>query len=215
MRETRVLCFGDSNTWGFDPASGDRFPKNIRWVGRLANLLGDDFDLISEGLNGRTAAGPEPVMRLNSAYDDLTVALRSHKPIDHVVLMLGTNDFKRRFARSENDIATGLGQLIDLVLKSDEVVGKPSTRLTLVAPLSIRLDGSLDPAQAESRTAEFKDAVGVSERLPNVLADLAKDRGCAFLDPNETLKSSERDAIHWEAETHEAFADLLAGRLST
>lgn len=215
MRETRVLCFGDSNTWGFDPASGDRFPKNIRWVGRLANLLGDDFDVISEGLNGRTAAGPDPVMRLNSAYDDLTVALRSHKPIDHVVLMLGTNDFKRRFARSENDIATGLGQLVDLALKSGEVVGKPSQRLTLVAPLSIRLDGSLDPAQAESRTAEFKDAVGVSERLPNVLADLAKDRGCAFLDPNETLKSSERDAIHWEAETHEAFADLLAGRLST
>lgn len=215
MRETRVLCFGDSNTWGFDPASGDRFPKNIRWVGRLASLLGDDFDVISEGLNGRTAAGPEPVMRLNSAYDDLTVALRSHKPIDHVVLMLGTNDFKRRFARSENDIATGLGQLIDLVLKSDEVVGKPSTRLTLVAPLSIRLDGALDPTQAENRTAEFKDAVGVSERLPKVLADLAKDRGCAFLNPNETLKSSERDAIHWEAETHEEFADLLAGRIST
>lgn len=213
MRETRVLCFGDSNTWGFDPASGDRFPKNIRWVGRLATLLGDDFDVISEGLNGRTAAGPEPVMRLNSAYDDLTVALRSHKPIDHVVLMLGTNDFKRRFARSENDIATGLGQLVDLALKSDEVVGKPSQRLTLVAPLSIRLDGSLDPAQAESRSAEFKDAVGVSERLPNVLADLAKDRGCAFLDPNETLKSSERDAIHWEAETHEAFAHLLANLL--
>ena len=215
MRETRVLCFGDSNTWGFDPASGDRFPKNIRWVGHLATLLGDDFDVISEGLNGRTAAGPEPVMRLNSAYDDLTVALRSHKPIDHVVLMLGTNDFKRRFARSENDLATGLGQLIDLVLKSDEVVGEPSTRLTLVAPLPIRLDGALDPTQAENRTAEFKDAVGVSERLPKVLADLAKDRGCAFLDPNETLKSSERDAIHWEAETHEEFADLLAGRIST
>lgn len=213
MKEKRVLCFGDSNTWGFDPATGDRFPKNIRWVGRLVHLLGEDFDVVSEGLNGRTAAGPDPVMRLNSAYDDLTVALRSHKPIDHVVLMLGTNDFKRRFARSENDIATGLGQLIDLVLKSDEVVGKPSQRLTLVAPLSIRLDGTLDPAQAESRTVEFKDAVGVSERLPNVLVDLAKDRRCAFLDPNETLKSSERDAIHWDAETHAAFAQILVAHL--
>jgi lysophospholipase L1-like esterase len=214
MAEKRVLCFGDSNTWGFDPTSGNRFPQDVRWVGRLATHLGAGYDVVSEGLNGRCATGPDPVMRLNSAYDDLVVALRSHKPIDHVVLMLGTNDFKRRFALSENDIATGLGHLVDLILKSDEVLGEAPDRLILVAPLSIRLEGALLPSEAERRTAEFKDAVGVSERLPAALEALANERGCAFLNPNESLKASELDAIHWDADTHAGFADILAKRLT-
>ncbi|MEE2945109.1 MAG: GDSL-type esterase/lipase family protein [Pseudomonadota bacterium] len=213
MTEKRVLCFGDSNTWGFDPATGQRYPKEVRWVGRLSGLLGADFDVISEGLNGRCATGPDPVMRLNSAYDDLEVALRTHMPIEHVVMMLGTNDFKRRFALSERDIITGLGHLVDLILKSDELVGRGANRLILVAPLAINLDGALDPAQAEHRALDFKDAVDVSKRLPAQIKHLAQERGCTFVDPNETLKSSELDAIHWDAETHADFAEMLAQRL--
>ncbi|SHH72405.1 GDSL-type esterase/lipase family protein [Cognatishimia maritima] len=213
MTEKRVLCFGDSNTWGSIPATGKRHPRGVRWVSRLGQVLGEEWDVVSEGLSGRTATGLDPVMRLNSAYDDLSVALRSHKPIDHVVLMLGTNDFKRRFGLSEFDIAAGLAHLIDLVLKSDEVVGDDASRLILVAPLSIRLDGALDPDQRDRRRLEFSDAVGISERLPSRLALLAEEKGCAFLDPNATLQASEVDAIHWDAETHIAFAELVASQL--
>lgn len=211
--EKRVLCFGDSNTWGSVPVTGQRYPRDVRWVGRLGGLLGPDYDVVSEGLSGRTAVGPDPVMRLNSAYDDLQVALRSHKPVHHVVLMLGTNDFKRRFGLSEFDITNGLAHLVQLILRSSEVVAGSAARLILVAPLTVRLDGALAEKERRKRLLDFSDGVEVSQRLPACLQKLAEDTGCAFLDPNETLQASEADAIHWEAETHVGFADLVAQKI--
>lgn len=39
----RILCYGDSNTWGYNAETGDRFPDNVRWTGVLQNLLGPAF----------------------------------------------------------------------------------------------------------------------------------------------------------------------------
>lgn len=56
----RIVCFGDSNTWGYDPVSGKRFDEDTRWTGRLQKLLGEDYCVIEEGQNGRTIASPDP-----------------------------------------------------------------------------------------------------------------------------------------------------------
>ena len=32
----RILCFGDSNTWGFAPKDGYRFDENTRWTGPVS-----------------------------------------------------------------------------------------------------------------------------------------------------------------------------------
>ena len=34
-----VVCFGDSNTWGFDPETKERFPLDVRWTGVLAKRV--------------------------------------------------------------------------------------------------------------------------------------------------------------------------------
>ena len=56
-----VLCFGDSNTWGYDPVSKQRFPNGVRWTGVLQAELGPGFRVIEEGLNGRTTVWEDPV----------------------------------------------------------------------------------------------------------------------------------------------------------
>lgn len=95
----RVLCFGDSNTWGYIPASGKRHPVGIRWTTLLQEKLGSDFEVIEEGLNSRTTDmnDPKHVGKNGLAY--LRPCLETHDPIDLIILMLGTNDMKERFNR--------------------------------------------------------------------------------------------------------------------
>ena len=94
----RIMCFGDSLTWGWIPVRDGsptlRYPFEQRWAGAMLNDLGPDYEVIEEGLSARTTDLDDPVdPRLNgSAY--LPSALASHLPLDLVIIMLGTNDPK-------------------------------------------------------------------------------------------------------------------------
>lgn len=48
----RILCFGDSNTWGYDGQTGLRFAEDVRWTGVLQSLLGPEYTVLEEGQNG-------------------------------------------------------------------------------------------------------------------------------------------------------------------
>ena len=100
-----VLCYGDSNTWGFDPATRTRFPPHVRWTGVLGQRLGDGYQVIEEGLNGRTTRWDDPIEPDRNGLAYLRPCVESHQPLDLIVIMLGTNDLKRRFDLSASDIA--------------------------------------------------------------------------------------------------------------
>ena len=106
-----VLCFGDSNTWGYDPDASlaspfpIRHPHDVRWTGVLARELGAGWRVIEEGQNGRTTVFEDPLTPHRKGLDYLPAALESHKPLDAVVLMLGTNDLKVIFSAPANQIA--------------------------------------------------------------------------------------------------------------
>ena len=89
-----ILCFGDSNTWGYEPLVARRYPADVRWPGVLQNSLGSDYRVIEEGLNGRTTFINEDERPLRSGSDVLPIILESHRPLNLVVVMLGTNDLK-------------------------------------------------------------------------------------------------------------------------
>ncbi len=116
MRE--VLCFGDSNTWGYDPVTRERFPGNVRWTGVLQAALGPGFRVIEEGLNGRTTVWEDPIEGDKMGKRHLPVCLASHAPLDLVIMMLGTNDTKKRYSAPSTDIAAGVGVLLDIVARS-------------------------------------------------------------------------------------------------
>src|SRR3990172_7397939 len=111
-----ILCYGDSNTWGYDPTTQDRFPRQVRWTGVLAQELGPEYYVIEEGLSGRTTVWDDPVEGLHkNGRTYLLPCLESHQPIDLILLMLGTNDLKMRFSVPAADIAASVGVLVDVI----------------------------------------------------------------------------------------------------
>ena len=111
----RILCFGDSNTWGY-AATGGRFEEDVRWPTRLGTLLGDGYAVIEEGFNGRTCVYDDPIeggYKSGLAY--LPPCVMTHTPLDLVVIMLGTNDCKKRFQMTPFTIGGGVTALIKAV----------------------------------------------------------------------------------------------------
>ncbi len=109
-----VLCFGDSNTWGYTPGTGQRLAVGIRWAGVLQNKLVGGFSVIEEGLNGRTTIFSDPDSPFRSGEDYLLPCLESHSPVDLVIIMLGTNDLKDKFGLRPEDIAAGMEKLLNI-----------------------------------------------------------------------------------------------------
>ena len=59
----RIVCFGDSNTWGYIPVTGERYDETIRWPARLQEMLGyERCTVVEEGLTGRTTVSAGPAM---------------------------------------------------------------------------------------------------------------------------------------------------------
>ena len=94
-REKSVLCFGDSNTWGYV----------------------DPYHVIEEGLNGRTTVFDEPFRDGRNARTTLLAVLETHAPLDLLIIMLGTNDLKHHLNVSASESARGLGCLLQIALK--------------------------------------------------------------------------------------------------
>jgi lysophospholipase L1-like esterase len=74
----RVLCYGDSNTWGFDPVSKKRIDYQERWTGLLQNELGEAYQVLEEGLNGRTTVWNDPIEGYKNGLEYLVPCIESH-----------------------------------------------------------------------------------------------------------------------------------------
>jgi len=202
-----ILCFGDSNTWGFNPANKGRFARNVRWTGVLQQELGSEYYIIiEEGCNGRTTVWDDPIEGYKNGRDYLVPCLASHRPIDAVVLMLGTNDLKKRFSLSAFDIAEGVGVLVGIVQKSDcGPDGRPPALLVLVPPPVARLTGF---------AGMFEDASEKSKHLSEQYQRMATEKGCQLMDTSEVVHSSTIDGIHFEAGEHKKLGLAVAARVS-
>ncbi len=188
-----ILCYGDSNTWGYNPITEDRYPLAARWVSVLAHELGSNYHVISEGLNGRTTVWPDPVEgEYKSGKTYLLPCLESHHPIDLMVLMLGTNDLKHRFGLSAWDIARAAGTLIELIFSTPWGPEGMPPQVLLLAPPPTCVAGAV-----------FADMfAGADEKSPDLgrcFAQIAREYECAFLDTATVIQSSRTDGIHLDA----------------
>ena len=112
---TTILCYGDSNTYGYNPVNGLRYPKDVRWTGVLQKLLGEQYAVIEEGCNGRTTVFEDIAEPWKAGLGYLKPCLNTHKPIDFVIMMLGSNDLKRMFHATAKEIADGAEQLVSII----------------------------------------------------------------------------------------------------
>lgn len=188
-----ILCYGDSNTWGYDPVSEDRYPLAQRWVSVLARELGPAYQVIPEGLNGRTTVWPDPVEgEYKSGKSYLLPCLESHHPIDLVVLMLGTNDLKHRFGLSAWDIARSAGTLVELIFLSPWGPEGMPPQVLLLAPPPTCVAGTVFEDM-------FAGADETSRDLGRCYRAIATEFDCEFLDTAAAIRSSPVDGIHLDA----------------
>jgi lysophospholipase L1-like esterase len=198
-----VLCYGDSNTWGYDPRNGSRYNASQRWTGILRAALGDGYTVIEEGLNGRTTVWDDPIEQHKNGAAYLPPCLETHKPLDLVILMLGTNDLKKRFSLSAYDIAAGADRLIQIIRMSrcSPTGGAPQILLLsppFVGPLSFPFDNMFEGAEAKSR------------QLKTHYMAVAKQNRCEFFDTAGLITPSLIDGIHFDAESHKMLGEALS-----
>jgi lysophospholipase L1-like esterase len=176
-----VVCFGDSNTWGYVPGSAaERYPRDVRWPGRLATALADVWEVIAEGLNGRTAAVESPVEEGRNGVAYLLPCLRSHKPLDAVVVYLGTNDVN--FLR-EDLVARSVGRLVRVARGSETGPGGGAPAVLVVCPPPF--DG---------------------HRLGPFYAEVCSELGCGLVDLDGVASYTALDPEHLDAAGHAAVA---------
>lgn len=211
----RILCYGDSNTWGCGPTlqpPAPRHPTDSRWPRVLGAELGPYCEVIEEGLNARTTDTQDPMQPLitgagvdGAAY--LPACLASHLPLDLVVIMLGTNDLKAHFARSPLRIALGAGRLLDIVQRIDGGIGtqysSPAVLLICPPPLG----------EMNFFADEFAGGHDKSRALPPAYAAVAKAAGALFLDAGTVVSTDGPDGLHLSAEAQIALGRAVAAML--
>ncbi len=217
MAERRVLCFGDSNTWGFVPVAtppSTRYARDLRWPQVMAAALGSGVTVIEEALNGRTTdlADPSNPLLGGAGLDGaafLPAALASHLPLDAVAIMLGTNDLKAQFDRPADRIALGAKRLLDIARTLDGGVGTayPNPRLLLICPPPL---GALSPHFAEM----FAGGIEKGRRLPPLYAAVAQAAGAAFLDAGSVIATDGVDGLHFSADTQRRLGLAVAEKVA-
>jgi lysophospholipase L1-like esterase len=200
MRE--ILCFGDSNTWGYDPVTKGRFPGDVRWTGVLQAALGPGFRVIEEGLNGRTTVWEDPVEGDKMGKRHLPSCLESQAPLDLVILMLGTNDTKKRYSAPPTDIAAGVGVLLDIVARSTAGRDGKAPPVLVVAPAPL--------TKLTEFAQMFEGGMEKSRALAPLYAELARARACPFFDAGKVISCSDLDGVHFEAAAHRALGEAVA-----
>jgi lysophospholipase L1-like esterase len=200
-----ILCFGDSNTWGYVPGRGERFPREMRWPGVLGRELGDGVLVIEEGQNGRTTVWDDPVEGHKNGLAYLVPCLESHRPLDLVIIMLGTNDLKARFSVPPFDIGWSVRSLLDAVRRSGAGRdGKPPGTL-LVAPPPL------------GKLGEFAELFAGGPEKSRSLAvhyhGAAIAFGADFLDAGGVAAVSDADGVHLDSAGHEALGRAVASKV--
>lgn len=212
-----ILCYGDSNTWGYKIGSFDfetgyceRYSPSVRWTRRLQELMGEDYLIVEEGLCGRLTNVddlPEAGGANSNGKTYLSPCLFSQAPIDWVVLMLGGNDFKTSLNRSPEEVTQGLEELIQVIQSSrygTDMQSSPQILLLGYPYLNTEKGGFAEL---------FKGADEKSHAFPALCQKLASQYGCAYLDMSVHIELSSEDGLHIDEKDQSKFAELIASQL--
>ncbi|MGI6500700.1 MAG: GDSL-type esterase/lipase family protein [Anaerostipes sp.] len=200
-----ILCFGDSNTYGYIPDGSGRYDENTRWTGRLEKILGDRFNVLEEGLCGRTTVFQDELRPGRCGSEFISIAVESHNPLDLLVLMLGTNDCKTRYGASVRTIGKGLEE----VIKTAKYYGSDGMKILIISPIHLG-----NGVGEEGFDSEFdKHSEETAKKLSKEYEKIARKYECGFFDAATVAKPSEIDREHMDAQNHKIFARALSRKI--
>lgn len=199
-----IVCFGDSNTYGFKLSNFKRYQASERWTGILKERLKLEYCIKEEGLNGRTIAIEDPFQDGLCGIQDIEACLMKHKPVSLLIVMLGTNDTKELYQASVSRIKESLREFLLKVKKLD--CWDKEANILVVAPKAIN---------QEYQTKCFGESMGrgcdiKSAQLPKEFKEVAKELGCHYLNANDYVSQLEElDGIHLTVEGHQQLAKAM------
>ncbi len=200
----QIICYGDSNTFGFNPQDGSRYDANTRWTGILAKILGDKFNVIEEGFNNRTGFFVNPEGYLQSGQKYLPECLEKNKCFEIFIIALGTNDLQKFFKMDADIVKKGLENLIKIVRSFNS-----EARLILIPPVVLNeniLKGNFSHQFDEK-------SIYASVWVQAIYKTVADKNDCEFMDLNKYVEPSVVDGLHFDKESHKLIAKLLAERV--
>lgn len=200
-----ILCFGDSNTWGLCPASGQRLPKEQRWPCVLETLLNQSFltqgvEVIEAGLPNRTLLRQCAFSEAQAGRHSLLNLLHQHQP-KYIVIMLGTNDLKAKYHYQPADFALGLDSLLSQIFAFYREHFSFTAKLVVLTPLTPLPVGQYHRIYA-----------GAADKLPEVIAGFAKvceQYQINFIDSNQFVGACPNEGVHLSATQHQRLAEVL------
>lgn len=214
-----ILCFGDSNVRGVIPELHSerrtltkRYPKNKRWTGLLQKLLGEQYDIVEEGIGGCTTMFDEilpnnmPGRPYRNGLKNLPYILEAHYPVDLVILLLGLNDTKIQLNVSSEKIAEGMLNLAKLINISDKGENSVAPKILIIGPFPIL-------PVADLPEAFDNNSIEKSKRLPKLYENIAKNEGFEFLDISKIVRASKNDGLHLDEDQHVLLANSVAKKI--
>ncbi|MBR3645305.1 MAG: arylesterase [Lachnospiraceae bacterium] len=201
----QVLCFGDSNTWGYNPYTKGRYPVGVRWTSRLKDKLsGEHINILEEGLCGRTTIYEDETRPGRKGIDSIREIFNDNTNIDGVVIMLGTNDCKTYNNSSAKEIAHGIDDCLDIVLRHVS-----AENVLLLSPIHLG-----EKVWQEGYDTEFnKKSVVISKALKYEYKKVARRRGVHFLSASDYAVPSKVDQEHLNESGHRKLADIIYKKL--
>lgn len=200
MIRKRILCYGDSNTWGYVPEIGTRYEEDVRYPGVLAAGLGREYRVVEEGLSGRTTVFSDRMEPERCGIDHLLPFILSHLPLDYLVIMLGTNDTKSHFHVNAREIGYGMEELLVRARHILDTRGSNAV-IVLVSPVPIHPDN--DPMFD-------RESCKKSGELAGIYRELAENCGCLYLDAGAVTGDLGDDGIHLGSAGHREIGKAIA-----
>ena len=206
----RILCYGDSNTWGWVPGEmgKKRFAINERWTGLVQKRLGNGFEIIEEGLGARTTIfdDPRPEFPNRNGLESLGNILETYLPLDLVIVMLGTTDTKEMINKSAEEIGNGMREIVNFIKKFKCLEGTTPPKILILVPPIVN-------DQTEFAAKLFKGATEKTTYLVAEYKNIAQNERCLFLDPTHKINVDQNEGVHLTLESHKKLAELVTGKI--
>ena len=186
----KILCFGDSNVYGFNPVNCSRYPINIRWSGLLKEHFKNEIDIVEQGCNNRT-------IFKNCLGKNLSGIEILPKYLDEsffgIIFLIGINDTQKIYDLDENKLKSGMTKLIEI---SKSI--SPDIKILILSPALIT-DNIL-----QSNFAELFDnkSIEKSKQISKIYYDIAKKDNYDFINLNDFTTTSKVDGLHFDIENH-------------